>query len=92
MLINKAGVMPLSHQERLKVDEWDQMIDVNPKGVLYGIAAALPYMKEQKAGHIISLSSVAGHKLFAGSAVYPQRSSASGPSAMALRQEVKHAP
>jgi NADP-dependent 3-hydroxy acid dehydrogenase YdfG len=69
VLINNAGVMPLSPLERLKVDEWDQMIDVNLKGVLYGIAAALPYMKEQKAGHIISLSSVAGHKLFGGSAV-----------------------
>jgi len=48
VLINNAGVMPLSPLERLKVDEWDQMIDVNLKGVLYGIAAALPYMKEQK--------------------------------------------
>lgn len=70
VLINNAGVMPLSPLERLKVEEWDQMIDVNLKGVLYGIAAALPYMKEQKSGHIINLSSVAGHKLFDGSAVY----------------------
>ncbi len=70
VLINNAGVMPLSPLERLKVDEWDQMIDVNLKGVLYGIAAALPPMKEQKSGHIINLSSVAGHKLFGGSAVY----------------------
>ena len=53
--------MPLSPLERLKVDEWDRMIDVNIKGVLYGIAAALPHMKEQKSGHIINLSSVAGH-------------------------------
>jgi NADP-dependent 3-hydroxy acid dehydrogenase YdfG len=70
VLINNAGVMPLSPLERLRIDEWDQMIDVNLKGVLYGIAAALPYMKEQKSGHIINLSSVAGHKLFSGSAVY----------------------
>ncbi len=70
VLINNAGVMPLSPLDRLKVDEWDQMIDVNLKGVLYGIAAALPYMKAQKSGHIINLSSVAGHKLFGGSAVY----------------------
>ena len=70
VLINNAGVMPLSPLERLKVDEWDRMIDVNLKGVLYGIAAALPHMKEQKSGHIINLSSVAGHKLFGGSAVY----------------------
>jgi NADP-dependent 3-hydroxy acid dehydrogenase YdfG len=52
VLINNAGVMPLSPMERLKVDEWDQMIDVNVKGVLYGIAAALPYMKDQRSGHI----------------------------------------
>lgn len=70
VLINNAGVMPLSPMDRLKVDEWDQMIDVNVKGVLYGIAAALPHMKEQRSGHIINLSSVAGHKLFGGSAVY----------------------
>lgn len=70
VLINNAGVMPLSPVERLRVDEWDQMIDVNLKGVLYGIAAALPYMQEQKSGHIINLSSVAGHKIFAGSTVY----------------------
>ena len=70
VLINNAGVMPLSPLDRLKVDEWDRMIDVNLKGVLYGIAAALPYMKAQKSGHIINLSSVAGHKLFGGSAVY----------------------
>ncbi|KAB2680951.1 SDR family oxidoreductase [Brucella pseudintermedia] len=70
VLINNAGVMPLSPLDQLKVDEWDQMIDVNLKGVLYGIAAALPLMKAQKSGHIINLSSVAGHKIFGGSAVY----------------------
>lgn len=70
VLINNAGVMPLSPLERLKVDEWDRMTDVNLKGVLYGIAAALPQMIGQKSGHIVNLSSVAGHKLFAGSAVY----------------------
>lgn len=63
VMLNNAGLMPLSPLERLKVDEWDQMIDVNIKGVLYGVAAALPYMKEQKAGHIINVSSVAGHKI-----------------------------
>jgi NADP-dependent 3-hydroxy acid dehydrogenase YdfG len=70
VLINNAGIMPLSPLERLKVDEWDQMIDVNLKGVLYGVAAALPHMIEQKSGHIINLSSVAGNKYFSGSAVY----------------------
>lgn len=56
--------MPLSPMERLKVDERDTKIDVNIKGVLNGIAAVLPYMKEQKSGQIINTSSVAGHKFF----------------------------
>ncbi|MFU0507800.1 SDR family oxidoreductase [Pseudaminobacter sp. NGMCC 1.201702] len=88
VLINNAGVMPLSPLERLKVDEWDQMIDVNLKGVLYGIAAALPYMKEQKSGHIINLSSVAGHKLFGGSAVYSATKFGVRALSEGLRQEV----
>jgi NADP-dependent 3-hydroxy acid dehydrogenase YdfG len=88
VLINNAGVMPLSPLERLKVDEWDQMIDVNLKGVLYGIAAALPYMKEQKSGHIINLSSVAGHKLFGGSAVYSATKFAVRALSEGLRQEM----
>jgi len=56
VLINNAGLMPHSPLERLKIDDWNQMIDVNIKGVLYGIAAALPYMQQQKAGHIINVS------------------------------------
>jgi NADP-dependent 3-hydroxy acid dehydrogenase YdfG len=63
VMINNAGLMPQSLLERLKIDEWDRIIDVNIKGVLYGIAAALPYMKQQQAGHIINVSSVAGHKV-----------------------------
>lgn len=55
---------------RRKVEEWDRTIDVNFKGVLYGIAAALPYMKQQKAGHIINVSSVYGHKVAPDAAVY----------------------
>ncbi|MEH2167839.1 MAG: SDR family oxidoreductase [Nostoc sp.] len=70
VLINNAGLMPLSPLDQVKVEEWDRMIDVNIKGVLYGIAAVLPIMRQQKSGHIINLSSVAGHKVFAGSAVY----------------------
>ncbi|MHA6646294.1 SDR family oxidoreductase [Mesorhizobium sp. A623] len=88
VLINNAGVMPLSPMERLKVDEWDQMIDVNLKGVLYGIAAALPYMQEQKSGHIINLSSVAGHKIFGGSAVYSATKSGVRVISDGLRQEM----
>ena len=63
VMINNAGLMPQSLLERLKVDEWDRMIDVNIKGVLYGIAAALPHMQQQKSGHFINVSSVAGHKV-----------------------------
>lgn len=70
VLVNNAGIMPLSPLARLKVDEWDRMVDVNIKGVLYGIAAALPLMLEQKSGHIINVSSVAGHVVFPTSAVY----------------------
>lgn len=70
VMLNNAGIMPLAPMEQLKVDEWDQMIDVNLKGVLYGIAAALPYMKEQKAGHFINVSSVYGHKLGPDATVY----------------------
>ncbi|HEY2026215.1 MAG TPA: SDR family oxidoreductase, partial [Gemmatimonadaceae bacterium] len=55
VIINNAGLMPQSPLERLKIDEWDRMIDVNIKGVLYGIAAALPHMKQQKSGQIINV-------------------------------------
>ena len=88
VLINNAGIMPLSPLERLKVDEWDSMIDVNLKGVLYGIAAAIPHMREQKSGHIINLSSVAGHKLFGGSAVYSATKFGVRALSEGLRQEV----
>lgn len=70
VLINNAGLMPLSPLDQIKVEEWDKMIDVNIKGVLYGIAAVLPMMRQQKSGHIINVSSVAGHKVFPGAAVY----------------------
>ena len=70
VMINNAGLMPQAPLERLKVDEWDRMIDVNIKGVLYGIAAALPHMQRQKAGHFINVSSVAGHRVGPGFAVY----------------------
>lgn len=70
VLVNNAGLMPLSPLSALKVDEWDTMVDVNIKGVLYGVAAVLPTMKEQKSGHIINISSVAGHKVFPGGVVY----------------------
>ena len=89
VLVNNAGIMPLSPLERLKVDEWDRMIDVNLKGVLYGIAAALPHMTAQKSGHIINLSSVAGHKVFGGSAVYSATKFGVRALSEGLRMEVK---
>jgi NADP-dependent 3-hydroxy acid dehydrogenase YdfG len=70
VLVNNAGLMPLSPLDETKVEEWDKMIDVNIKGVLYGVAAVLPIMRQQQSGHIINLSSVAGHKVFAGATVY----------------------
>jgi NADP-dependent 3-hydroxy acid dehydrogenase YdfG len=70
VLINNAGLMPLSPIDDLKVDEWDRMIDVNIKGVLYGIAAALPVFRKQGSGHFINVSSVAGHRVGLNGAVY----------------------
>jgi NADP-dependent 3-hydroxy acid dehydrogenase YdfG len=89
VLINNAGLMPLSPLDRLKVDEWDRMIDVNLKGVLYGIAAALPHMQRRKSGHIINVSSVAGHKVRAGNTVYAATKHAVLALSEGLRQEVK---
>lgn len=89
VLINNAGLMPQALLERLKVDEWEQMIDVNIKGVLYGIAAALPYMKQQKSGHFINVSSVAGHKVGPGFAVYAATKWGVRALSEGLRQEVK---
>ncbi len=88
VIINNAGVMPLSPLERVRVDEWDRMIDVNLKGVLYGVAAALPHMIAQKSGHIINVSSVAGHKIFGGSAVYSATKFAVRALSEGLRQEM----
>ena len=87
VLVNNAGLMPLSPLDARKVDDWDRMIDVNIKGVLYGIAAALPVMHEQHAGHIINLSSVAGHVVFPNSAVYCATKFAVRAISEGLRQE-----
>lgn len=89
VMLNNAGIMPFAPLERLKIDEWDQMVDVNIKGVLYGIAAALPYMKEQKSGQIINVSSVAGHKVTPGGTVYCATKHAVRAISEGLRQEIK---
>ncbi len=71
VIVNNAGIMPIAPIQLLKVDEWDRQIDVNIKGVLYGVAAALPQMQKQKSGHIINVASVFGIKVFApGGTVY----------------------
>lgn len=70
IFVNNAGVMLLSFMKNDHVDEWEQMVDVNIKGVLFGIHASLPTMIEQEAGHIINVSSVAGHEVFPSSTVY----------------------
>jgi NADP-dependent 3-hydroxy acid dehydrogenase YdfG len=89
VMINNAGLMQQSPLERLKIDEWDSMIDINIKGVLYGIAAALPHMQRQKAGHIINVSSVAGHKVTPAGTVYCATKHAVRVISEGLRQEVK---
>jgi len=71
VLVSNAGIMPIAPLALLKVDEWDRMIDINIKGVLYGVAAALPHMLKQKSGHFINIASVFGIKVFApGGTVY----------------------
>ena len=89
VMLNNAGLMPHSPLERLKIADWDRMIDVNLKGVLYGIAAALPYMRAQRSGHVINVSSVAGHKVRPGSAVYAATKHAVRALSEGLRLEVK---
>jgi NADP-dependent 3-hydroxy acid dehydrogenase YdfG len=71
VMVNDAGIMPIAPIAAIKVDEWDRMIDVNIKGLLYGVAAVLPIMQKQKQGHIINMASVFGIKVFApGATVY----------------------
>lgn len=65
-----AGLMPSSPVSALKTDEWEQMVNVNIKGVLNGVASAMPTFTEQKSGHVIATSSVAGLKAYPGAAVY----------------------
>lgn len=89
VMINNAGLMPHSPLARLKVEDWDRMIDVNLKGVLYGIAAALPAMQRQMSGHFINVSSVAGHKVSFNGAVYSATKHAVRALSEGLRQEVK---
>ncbi|GEM17484.1 SDR family oxidoreductase [Gluconobacter oxydans] len=88
VLVNNAGLMAIAPIQKLMVDEWDRMIDINIKGVLYGVAAALPVFEKQKSGHVINLSSVAGLKVFApGGTVYSGTKFAVRAISEGLRQE-----
>jgi len=87
ILVNNAGLMPLSFFKNLKVDEWDKMIDVNIKGVLYCTASVINHMKERKSGHIVNLSSVAGRIVFPAGSVYCATKHAVAAFTEGLRQE-----
>ena len=87
ILVNNAGLMPLSFFKNLKVDEWDRMVDVNIKGVLYSTGAVISHMKEKKSGHIVNLSSVAGRIVFPAGTVYCATKHAVAAFSEGLRQE-----
>ena len=87
VLISNAGVMPISPMEELRTDEWNEMIDVNIKGVLHGIASALPVFLEQGSGHFINVASTAGFKVTPTMAVYAGTKSAVRAISDGLRQE-----
>ncbi len=88
ILVNNAGLMPLSFVKNLKIDEWDRMIDVNIKGVMYCTAAAIPYMLAQKSGHIVNISSIAGRVVFPAGSVYCATKFAVWAFSEGLRQEL----
>jgi len=88
ILVNNAGIMPLSFLKNLKVNEWDRMVDVNIKGVLYCTAAVLGHMRERKKGHIVNISSVAGRIVFPAGSVYCATKHAVTAFSEGLRQEL----
>jgi NADP-dependent 3-hydroxy acid dehydrogenase YdfG len=87
VLINNAGIAPISLMDELQVEDWDMMIDVNIKGVLYGIAAALPVFRKQGFGHIINTASTAALKVTPAAAVYSGTKFAVRAISEGLRQE-----
>lgn len=88
VLINNAGVMPLSPLDALKMDEWDRMIDVNIRGVLHGIAAALPLMQAQRSGQFVNVASIGAYSVVPTGAVYCATKYAVRAISDGLRQEV----
>lgn len=89
VMVNNAGVMPLSPLAELKIDEWNRMIDVNIRGVLHGIAAVLPHMTERKSGHVINVSSIGGFQVWPTCAVYCGTKFAVRAISEGLRQETR---
>jgi NADP-dependent 3-hydroxy acid dehydrogenase YdfG len=89
VLVNNAGVMPLSTLDALRVDEWNRMIDVNIRGVLHGIAAVLPIMRDQGAGHVVNIASVSGLRVDPTAAVYSATKFAVRAISEGLRQETR---
>jgi NADP-dependent 3-hydroxy acid dehydrogenase YdfG len=87
VLVNNAGVGPISPLDDLRVEEWEEMIDINIKGVLYGIAAALPIFRKQGFGHFVNTASTAGHKTVPNQSVYSGTKFAVRAISEGLRQE-----
>ena len=87
VLVNNAGIMPVSPLDDLRVEDWEEMIDVNSKGFLYGIAAALPVFRKQGFGHFINTASTAGHLVRPNMSVYSGTKFAVGAISEGLRQE-----
>jgi NADP-dependent 3-hydroxy acid dehydrogenase YdfG len=87
VLINNAGIMPVSPLDDLRVEDWEEMIDINIKGVMYGIAAALPVFRKQGFGHFVNTASTAGHKTVPNQSVYSGTKFAVRAISEGLRQE-----
>ncbi|MGI6875515.1 SDR family oxidoreductase [Amycolatopsis sp. 3B14] len=87
VIVNNAGVMPLSALDRLRLDEWNWMIDVNIRGVLHGIAAGLPVMRRQGGGHFVNVASIGAHEVVPTAAVYCATKYAVWALSEGLRQE-----
>jgi NADP-dependent 3-hydroxy acid dehydrogenase YdfG len=87
VLVNNAGIMPVSPLDDLRVEDWDEMIDINIKGVLCGIAAALPVFRQQGFGHFVNTASTAGHKTVPNQSVYSGTKFAVRAISEGLRQE-----
>ena len=87
VLVNNAGLMPLSRYDSYKIDEWNRMIDVNIRGVLHGIAAALPVFNEQQSGQFVNIASIGAYYTFPTAGVYCATKYAVRAISDALRQE-----